>query len=143
LSDHMSIPPEDMQRIHDEVKTPFKYGVIIRGEENHAVDGPSVFRYNGRWYMIYVCMNKVGYESHLAVSDDLLNWDALGKILSFREDGWDKWQADAGIALVDYEWGGSAKILSFEGKYWLSYIGGALQGYETDPLSIGIANTAL
>jgi hypothetical protein len=29
----------------------------------------------------------------------------------------------------------------FDGKYWLSYIGGALKGYETDPLAIGIAWT--
>ena len=29
----------------------------------------------------------------------------------------------------------------FDDKYWLSYIGGALQGYETDPLSVGLAWT--
>lgn len=130
-----------MQRIYDEVKTPYKYGVIIRGEENRMVDCPSVFRFNDRWYMIYVCMNKVGYESHLATSDDLLHWEPQGKILTFREDGWDKWQCDGGVALVDFEWGGTSKIIPYDGKYWLSYIGGALQGYEPDPLSIGLAHT--
>jgi predicted GH43/DUF377 family glycosyl hydrolase len=130
-----------MQRIYDEVKTPYKYGVIIRGEENRMVDCPSVFRFNDRWYMIYVCMNKVGYESHLATSDDLLHWEPQGKILTFREDGWDKWQCDGGVALVDFEWGGTSKIVPYDGKYWLSYIGGALQGYEPDPLSIGLAYT--
>ena len=35
--------------------------------------------------MLYVCMNEVGYETHLADSDDLLKWNPLGKVLSFRE----------------------------------------------------------
>ena len=39
--------------------------------------------------MVYVCMNEVGYETHLAQSDDLLKWDPLGKVLSFRSEGWD------------------------------------------------------
>ena len=130
-----------MQRVYDEVKTPYKYGVIIRGDDNKMVDCPSVFRHNGRWYMIYVCMNKVGYESHLATSDDLLHWETLGKILTFRDAGWDRWQCDGGVALVDYDWGGTSRIIPYDGRYWMSYIGGALQGYEPDPLSIGIAHT--
>lgn len=134
---------DQMRGIYEEVKTPHKYGVIIRGEENRAVDCPSVFRMNNRWWMIHVCMNKVGYETHLAVSDDLLKWESLGKILKFRDDekAWDRWQADGGIALVDYAWGGSMAPATHDGKYWMSYIGGALQGYEPDPLSIGVAWT--
>ena len=64
-------------------------------------------------------------------------------MLSFVNDekAWDRWQADGGAALVDPIWGGSSKLQSFNGRYWMSYIGGAIQGYETDPLSIGIAWT--
>ena len=91
--------------------------------------------------MIYVCMNRVGYETHMAESDDLLSWKPLGKILSFRQQGWDAWQADGGIALCDPTWGGSCQLQTYDGKYWMSYIGGALQGYETDPLAIGMAWT--
>jgi predicted GH43/DUF377 family glycosyl hydrolase len=132
-----------MQAVYDEVKTPFKYGVVLRGENGAAIDCPSVYRVGDRWYMLYVCMNKVGYETHLAVSDDLLQWEPQGKVLSFqdREDAWDRWQADGGIALMDHRWAGSNAPRQFDSKYWLSYIGGALQGYETDPLSIGMAWT--
>ncbi len=135
-----------MQRIYDEVKTPFKYGVVLRGQESKKVDCPNVFRMNdtcgrAKWFMLYVCMNEVGYETHLAESQDLLSWKTLGKVLSFRKEGWDKWQADGGIALFDYTWGGTNTIQQFDGKYWMSYIGGALQGYEPDPLAIGIAWT--
>jgi hypothetical protein len=39
------IEPETMQRIHDEVKTPFKYGVVQRGDStNQLVDCPNIFR---------------------------------------------------------------------------------------------------
>jgi len=131
-----------MAQIYDEVKTPFKYGVILKGGTNEFVDCPSVFRSGGHWYMMYVAIrDKVGYETFLARSDDLLHWDKLGKILSFTGGGWDAWQADGGIALPDYNWDGTHELGKFDGKYWLSYIGGAKQGYETDPLSIGIAWT--
>ena len=133
-----------MQRIYDEVKTPFKYGVVLKGADtNELVDCPSIFRSGGHWFMMYVAItNKVGYQTFLARSDDLLHWEKLGKILSFTEtNDWDAWQADGGIALADYNWSGSHELEKFDGKYWLSYIGGARQGYETDPLSMGIAWT--
>ena len=135
------VSDEVMRSVFEETKTPFKYGVILRGEQGKAVDCPSVFRHGNAWHMVYVCMNTVGYETHLARSDDLLAWKPLGKILGFRENGWDKWQADGGIALADHAWGGSSELQQFSGRYWMSYIGGELQGYETDPLSIGMAWT--
>lgn len=132
-----------MQRVHDEVKTPFKYGIVLRGDGGKMVDCPSVFRFNNAWFMLYVCMNQVGYETHLARSDDLIKWEPLGKVLTFRDgDVWDKWQADGGVALADHRWDDSShELQTFDGKYWMSYIGGAGQGYEPDPLSIGMAWT--
>jgi predicted GH43/DUF377 family glycosyl hydrolase len=128
--------------VHDEVKAPFKYGIILRPGKNENVDCPNVFRYGGKWYMVYVAIKgKVGYETLLAESDDLLNWKPLGKVLPFAATGWDRWQADGSIALVDPTWGGSGELQSYDGKYWMSYFGGAKQGYETDPLSIGMAWT--
>ena len=62
--------------------------------EGAMLDCPSVFRHGDAWFMVYVCMNKVGYETHLARSADLLEWEPLGKILPFRDDGWD--DCDAG-----------------------------------------------
>ena len=133
-----------MAQIYDEVKTPFKYGVVLKGAgTNEFVDCPSIFRSGGHWYMMYVAItNKVGYQTFLARSDNLLHWEKLGKILSFtKTNEWDAWQADGGVALADYNWNGSHELEKFDGKFWLSYIGGAKQGYETDPLSMGVAWT--
>ena len=137
------ISDAEMQRVFEETKTPFKYGVVLKGPDDKTMyDCPSVFRHNGRWYMLFVeIIDKVGYETNLAVSDDLLKWEPLGKVLPFAKDTWDCWQADGGIALQDFTWGGSGELQKFDNKYWLSYLGGHQQGYETDPLSIGLAYT--
>lgn len=135
------VSDKTMQWIFEETKTPFKYGIVIRGKDKQPVDCPNIFRHAGTWYMVYVCMNKVGYETHLARSDDLLQWTPLGKVLTFTKTGWDAWQGDGSIAFHDHAWGGTGELHPFNGKYWMTYIGGALQGYETDPLAIGIAWT--
>lgn len=138
------VSPDTMEKIFREVQTPFKYGVVLRGgSTNEWVDCPSIFRREGRWYMMYVAIsNHLGYQTFLARSDDLLHWEKLGKILSFAPTNqWDAWQADGGIALCDYRWGGLHELGTHDGKYWLSYIGGARPGYEPDPLAIGMAWT--
>jgi len=136
-----TVPKDVMNKIYEEVKTPYKYGIVIKPENGMLSDCPSVFSYNGRWYMIYIVFNKVGYETMLAESTDLLNWKPLGKILGQRENGWDSLQAAGYIALQNTQWEGQWNPEKYDGKYWMSYIGGSLKGYETDPLAIGIAWT--
>lgn len=137
------VEPEVMQKIHAEVSTPFKYGIVLPREEGEMIDCPNVFRHGGRWYMMFVSIRgKIGYQTYLARSDDLLHWERLGIILSHTQgDHWDAWQADGGLALYDTTWGGTHALGTHDGRTWLSYIGGALQGYETDPLAIGLAST--
>lgn len=131
-----------MQRVYDEVKTPFKYGVVLRGEPGELLDCPNVFRRDGRWYMVYIAnKDNVGYQTCLARSDDLLHWEKLGPILPFRTGTWDAWQAAGGLALYDTRWDGSHELATHDGRYWLSYLGGAKKGYEPDPLAIGLAHT--
>lgn len=136
------VPAAEMRRVLDEVQTPHKYGVILRPGEGESLDCPNVFRHVDRWYMLYVSIkDRVGYESRLAESEDLLHWKPLGTVLPLRESGWDRWQAAGSLALVDPAWGGSAELQAHDGRYWISYFGGAKQGYEPDPLAIGLAWT--
>ena len=138
-----------MQQVFDEVKTPYKYGLVLApADNNHKYDCPTVFRADGKWYMSYLCYdgrkNKDGrgYETWLAESDDLLHWQTLGRLLSFRDEGWDANQRGGYVDLEDIEWGGSYEVGQHDGKYWITYIGGDKRGYETTPLSIGAACTA-
>jgi hypothetical protein len=151
LSAQKTVTKEVMQRIYEEVKTPYKYGLVLAPSDNqHKIDCPTVFRQNGKWYMSYLVYDGKtgkdgrGYETWLAESDDLLHWNTLGKILSFPETGsgrWDENQRAGYVALIDYEWGGSYAPQSFDNKYWMSYFGGATRGYEQGRLEEGIAYT--
>jgi predicted GH43/DUF377 family glycosyl hydrolase len=106
------------------------------------VDCPSVFRHDDKWYMVYLIFDGKGYETAIAESNDLLNWKPMGRILTRNEQQtWDSRQVGGYIALQDHTWGGSYKLRRYDGRYWLSYLAGALEGYETDPLAIGIAWT--
>jgi len=138
------IPRERMQAIYDEIKTPFKYGIVLQPPPGKKIDCPNVFRHGNRWCMIYVQLENdpQGYTTQLAVSDDLLNWKPLGTILPRGPaNSWDQANAGGGVALFDPRWGGSNGLLQYEGRYWLSYLGGDQFGYEKTPLSIGIAFT--
>ncbi len=131
-----------MQKIYEEVKTPYKYGLVMVGTDaNKKLDCPTVFRQDSMWYMTYVVFDGQGYETWLAKSENLLDWKTLGRIMSFSKEGWDKHQKAGYLALEDYTWGGSYEIQKYADKYWLSYFGGEDAGYEAGDLSIGIAYT--
>lgn len=136
------ISPEEMRAVYDEVKTPYKYGIILEPEKGKMLDNPNVFRHGDAWYMMYIVFDNKGYETRLAKSDDLLHWQPVAPILLRGAEGtWDCAQADGGPSLMDMRWDGSNALSTHDGKYWMTYIGGAKTGYETDPLAIGVATT--
>lgn len=139
-----TVPDSVMRKVYEEILTPYKYGlVIVPADSTKMVDCPSIFRKDGKWHMTYLVFDGRGYETWLAESDNLLEWQTKGRILSFSSDtsNWDCNQKAGYIGLQDYNWGGSYELQQYREKYWMSYIGGEQKGYETVPLSIGIANT--
>lgn len=145
-----SISSDKMQRIYEEVRTPYKYGMVVAPTDNyHKIDCPTVFRVGGKWLMTYVVYNGKdgldgrGYETWLAESDDLLHWQTQGRILSYKDEGWDMNQRGGFPALIDWTWGGSYGISKYKKNYWMTYIGGHGTGYEAvrEPLNIGLAWT--
>ena len=140
------VPGKVMQSIYKEIKTPFKYGlVMVPSDDTKKIDCPSIFRKDGKWIMSYLIFDGRGYETWLAESEDLLNWKNKGRIMSFSSDTtrWDCNQKAGYISLQDYKWGGSYEMDQFDSKYWMSYFGGGTKGYEAGALSIGMAYTEL
>ncbi|HEU4902037.1 MAG TPA: glycosylase [Flavisolibacter sp.] len=139
-----TVPDQQMQAIYQEIKTPFKYGlVVVPKNDLQKVDCPTVFRKGKMWYMSYIVFDGRGYETWLAKSSDLLNWQTLGRILTHSNDTtqWDASQKAGYLSLVNTEWGGDYALQQFNKNYWISYIGGKESGYETGLLSIGMAYT--
>jgi len=136
-----SVSKEKMQAVYEQIKTPYKYGIVIRPpHKKMLVDSPSVFKNGDKWYMFYILQDGAGYSTHLAKSSDLLNWQYKGEILKRKDNNdWDGQQTAGYVALQNNNWNGDWTLQKFDDKYWMSYLGGALKGYETDPLSIGMA----
>lgn len=137
------VSEEVMQEIYEEVKTPYKYGLVLTGSDiDKKTDCPTIFRRDGKWYMYYFVFDGRGYETWMAESDNLLDWTTTGRVLSFSDDtDWDSNQKGGYLALPDTDWGGEYGIEQYDGKYWMTYFGGSSTGYEAGLLSIGVAYT--
>mgnify|MGYP000916565156 CR=1 FL=1 len=138
-----TVSEEKMREVYEEIKTPYKYGlVMVPADSTQKMDCPTVFRKGRRWYMTYLVFTGRGYETWLATSRDLLNWKPKGRLLSFSDTTeWDTHQKAGYPGLQDPEWGGSYRLKKQHGRYWMSYFGGNERGYESGLLSIGIAYT--
>ena len=131
-----------LEEVYDKIKTPYKYGPVLKFD-GRMTDSPIVFKVNGKWHMSFISIDeecKTGYKTHIATSDDLLHWQHVGDVL--KESGaWDSAQSGGYAQLQDNLFGGSNELLRVNGKYLFAYVGGNANGYETDPLSMGIATT--
>ena len=47
-----------------------------------------------------------------------LDWEELGRLLSFTQDTWDANQKAGYLALVDTDWGAGNEVGKHAGKYW-------------------------
>lgn len=129
--------------------TPYKRSepvLVGSGEEGafdyHAVDCPFVFRHNGRFYMMYVGYDGIGYQTALAVGDDLLRFEPLSTILR-RDEGsaWDSRNVAGTWMLRDNDLHGPGTLKKWNGKYWLAYHSYPGDGYEAGSARIGLAWT--
>jgi predicted GH43/DUF377 family glycosyl hydrolase len=142
---NMTVPASVMQQIYEQIKTPYKYGlVVVPADNDKKLDCPTVFRKGKNWFMTYVIYNGRGYETWLSESKDLLHWTTKGRLMSFSSDStlWDANQKAGYVALGDIQFGGSYQWQQYNKKYWMSYFGGRETGYEAGLLSLGIAYTS-
>jgi hypothetical protein len=72
----------------DRIGTPYKLGKYVltaSGQEGSfdkvSVDCPFVFRHQGGYHMTFVASDGIGYQTGLASSPDLVNWQKEGCIL--------------------------------------------------------------
>ena len=131
-----------LEKIYEKIKTPYKYGAVLK-LDGRMTDSPVVFKRDGRYYMSFVSIDnecKTGYQTHIAESEDLLHWRCLGNVLT-QKGKWDSAQSGGYAQLQDNMFGGSNELMTIDGQYLFAYIGGNLKGYETDPLSMGVATT--
>ena len=130
-------------------KTPYKLGREVLGPsgihgqyDEKAVDSPFVFWHNGRYHMMHVGFDGIGYQTALAASDDLLHWEK--EFVMFprgQQTGWDKGGVAGVWILKENDLHGRPTLKKWQGKYWLVYHSYPDAGYEAGPACIGLAYT--
>ena len=129
--------------------TPYRYPKpVLTGSgqkgafDEQAVDIPFVFRHGDEWRMMYVGFDGNGYQTAMARSDDLLNWEPMGLILP-RLTGSGRWDSigQAGTWLIKESDNlrCTPKLKKIDGKYWMVYHSYPGEGYETGAAEIGLA----
>jgi len=117
---------------------------MVPDSNSYKIDCPTIFFKDNKWVMTYIIFDGRGYETWLAESKNLLDWQTKGKIMEFSDTTeWDSNQKAGYPSLISYNWGELPVINQYKGKYWLSYFGGSTQGYEKGLLSLSIANTEI
>lgn len=137
---------EEMQTVYEAIRTPNKLGAVVKWEDDYT-DSPTVFRFGGTFYMYFIAISKdcrvSGYETHLAKSDDLFHWEYVGPVFRRNDlDHWDSRQVAGYAAFSDIRFGGTNEPEQVNGSYYITYLAGNSDGYEPDPLLMGMAKTS-
>jgi len=106
------------------------------------VDVPFVWQKGGKYYMWYTGFDGRGYQTALAVSEDLLHWKPRGLVMSFGKEGtFDHGGVAFCTALLEsYELNAPRRLKKFKSKYWALYGCYPKQGgYEIRPGAQGAA----
>ena len=137
------VSQEKMEKVFQEIHATHKYGLVVTAPTaEQMTDSPSIFRKGDTWYMYYIIFDGRGYETWMATSKNLLDWQTVGRVMSFSaKTDWDSNQKAGYLSLIDTKWGGSYNIEPYDGRYWMSYLGGNSTGYEAGTLAVGMAYT--
>lgn len=144
-NDKEMVTQQEMKEIYQKIATPKKLGAVIRMDD-YLTDSPSIFKKDGIFYMYYIAIAKdcsvSGYETHLSKSEDLIHWTYCGTVFRRNElDRWDSKQCAGYAAFVDIDYDGTCEMQKVNDNYYISYLAGNSDGYEPDPLYMGLAKT--
>ena len=129
--------------------TPYKLGrPVLTGSgvegtyNRRAVDCPTVFSHNGKFMMMHIGFDGIGYQTALAESDDLIHWREKGVILKRGANmDWDKVGMAGTSILMERDLYGGNHLVKWQGKYWLIYHAYPGEGYEAGSAEVGLAWT--
>lgn len=141
----LPVTASEMKAIYEKIKTPKKLGPVMKWEYDFT-DSATVFQKDGVFYMYFISISRdvtvSGYETHLARSEDLVHWTYMGEILKRNElDRWDSRQCAGYVSFPDIAYEGGGRLEQLNGNYYIPYLAGNSDGYEPDPLYMGLAKT--
>lgn len=134
------------QKLFNLIKTPYKYNKLVVAASGQAgkfdrlyADAPFLFRHNGKFCMTYIGFDGSGYQTALAVSDDLINWQRQGLLLGRGSPGSiNEFNMAMTSLLKDDELFGTGELKKINGRYVGTYHAYPRPGYEEGPAIIGL-----
>jgi len=130
--------------------TPYKYGKLVlsasgvKGEyDSEFVDCPFVFRHDNRFYLTFVAFDGAGYQTGLAVSEDLVHWEKQGAILK-RDPSSPILKHNVAMNWILRENGlhSPGELTRVDGKYLGAYHAYPNQGLEEGAAVIGLCRSS-
>ncbi len=136
----------NQNEIVSKVQTPKKLNKLLiepsfkQGEfDSHLVDCATVFSHDDNFYMIYLGYDGVGYQTGLAVSNDLYNWNKQGVVLGRgKKESFTEYNAAMNCVFRDSELFGKGQALKINGRFVGTYHAYSNPGYELGPAVIGL-----
>ncbi len=130
----------------EKVRTPQKSGKLAlapsfkKGSfDSHAVDCPFPFFHEGRYGMLFVGWDGLGYQTGLATSADLENWRKEGVILGRGKKGSvTEFNAAMSSILRDNDLLGPGTLKKVNGRFLGTYHAYPQPGYEVGAAVIGL-----
>lgn len=128
-------------------RTPYKYGKLVLGPshvpnsfDEKSVDCPFVFYHDGKFHLTYVGFDGTGYQTGLAVSDNLVDWQRIGVILGRDpKDQYTRYNIASASILRENALDSRGRLLKVDGRYVCAWHAYPSPGYEQGAAVIGLA----
>ena len=128
-------------------RTPYKYGKLVLGAspepgsfDSQAVDDPFVFFHEDQFQMIYIGFDGTGYQTGLAKSRDLVNWERVACVARRDPNSrYTKFNVAFGSLLREHQLTAPGKVKKVHGRYLGAWHAYPNAGYEVGAAVIGLA----
>lgn len=128
-------------------RTPYKYGKLILGPsgvkgsfDEKSVDCPFVFYHDGKYHLMYIGFDGIGYQTGLAVSDNLVDWQRTHLILPRDpSNSYTRYNIASASILRENALESRGRLLKVDGRYVCAWHAYPSPGYEQGAAVIGLA----
>jgi len=131
------------------LETPYKYNKLVLGPsgkedeyDSKAVDCPFVFHHQSMWLMTFVAFDGVGYQTGLAKSKNLVDWEKIGCILE-RDPSSPirKYNVAMNWILRENDMNSPGELVKVDGRFVGAYHAYPGEGYEQGAAIIGLTHS--
>lgn len=128
-------------------RTPYKYPRLILSAsaqagafDDKSVDDPFVFYHDGMFQMLYIGFDGIGYQTGLARSKDMLNWERVDCVARRDPNSrYTRYNIALSCLLREHELTSRGRLKKVHGRYLGAWNAYPNAGYEAGAAVIGLA----